>query len=136
MKAAVCYEFGQPLVIEDLELAPPRRGEVKVRMVATAICHSDVHAILGDWGGELPVVVGHEAAGIVETLGDGVTRVKPGDPVVVSLLRSCGACLFCSTGAPHMCDATYLADIDSPLRTHSGQVVRHGIRTVGHSTRR
>ena len=91
MKAAVCYEFGKPLVIEEVEIDPPRVGEIKVRMSAAAICHSDIHLLSGDWGGELPVIAGHEAAGIVEEIGPGVTLAKPGDHVVVSLLRACGA---------------------------------------------
>jgi Zn-dependent alcohol dehydrogenase len=64
MKAAVCYEFGEPLVVEELEIDPPQQGEVRVRMAAAAICHSDIHLIKGDWGGETPVVAGHEASGV------------------------------------------------------------------------
>src|ERR1041384_7797952 len=63
MKAAVCYAFGQPLVVEEVESALPQPGEVKVRLAAAAICHSDLHLIRGDWGGALPLVAGHEAAG-------------------------------------------------------------------------
>ena len=66
MKAAVCYEFGKPLVVEEIDIDPPQEGEVKVRLVATSICHSDVHVITGDWAGTVPVVAGHEAAGIVD----------------------------------------------------------------------
>jgi len=90
MKAAVCYAFGQPLTIEEIDIDPPQQGEVKIRLAATAICHSDVHLIRGEWGGRLPVVAGHEAAGIVDAVGENVTLAKPGDAVVVSLLRSCG----------------------------------------------
>jgi Zn-dependent alcohol dehydrogenase len=97
MKAAVCYELGKPLVVEDVRLDPPGVGEVRVRIGAVAICHSDVHLIRGDWLGwsstPPPVVAGHEAAGIVDDLGPGVTGVRPGDPVVVSLLRTCGRCV-------------------------------------------
>ena len=94
MKAAICYQFGQPLVIEDVEIDQPDSGEVKVRLAATGICHSDVHLIRGEWGGDLPVVAGHEAAGIVEAVGPNVTLTQPGDHVVMSLLRSCGRCFF------------------------------------------
>ena len=94
MKAAVCYEFGKPLVIEEIDLDPPQKGEVKVRVAATAICHSDLHLIRGEWGGKTPVVAGHEAAGFVEEIGEDVTEVRPGDHVVVSLLRSCARCFF------------------------------------------
>lgn len=69
-----------------MEIDPPHAGEVRVRMAACAICHSDVHEVRGEWGAQ-PVVSGHEAAGVIESVGAGVTRVKPGDHVVVSLLR-------------------------------------------------
>src|SRR6185436_7561279 len=100
MKAAVCYAFGQPLVVEEVEIAPPQPGEVKVRLAAAAICHSDLHLIRGDWGGALPLVAGHEAAGVVEAVGENVTLARPGDAVVVSLLRSCGRCFYCAIGSP------------------------------------
>ena len=78
MRAAVCYEPGEPLVMEDIDIDPPQSGEVKVRLVATAICHSDIHALHGDWNGKFPVVVGHEAAGIVEEVGENVSLTAPG----------------------------------------------------------
>ena len=78
MKAAVCYEFGKPLVVEEIELDPPEAGEVKVRLAACAICQSDIHYMNGAWGGTLPLVLGHEAAGIVEAIGPGVSLAKPG----------------------------------------------------------
>ena len=91
MKAAVCYEFGKPLVVEEVQIDPPQRGEVKVRVAAAAICHSDIHLLRGDWGrSNAPVIAGHEAAGVVEEVGEGVEAVRPGDRVVVSLLKSCG----------------------------------------------
>jgi Zn-dependent alcohol dehydrogenase len=65
LKAAVCYEYGKPLVIEDIELEPPGPDEVKVRIGATAVCHSDIHVLRGDLGGRLPMVAGHESAGYV-----------------------------------------------------------------------
>src|SRR5690242_2704726 len=102
MKAAVCYAFGEPLVVEEIELEAPRAGEVRVRLAATAICHSDVSVVQGLWGQELPIVAGHEAAGIVEEVGDGVSSVKPGDRVVVSLIRSCGRCFHCALGEEYL----------------------------------
>src|SRR5688572_29984535 len=101
MQAAICYAFDEPLVVEDVELDAPRAGEVRVRLAATAVCHSDVHLLHGDWGGALPLVAGHEAAGVVEEAGEGVTRVQPGNRVVVSLLRTCGCCRYCTSGASH-----------------------------------
>ena len=130
MKAAVCYEFGQPLVVEDVAIDAPRTGEVRVRVAATAVCHSDVHLLHGDWAGPLPVVAGHEAAGGVEEVGDHVTMVTPGDRVVVSLLRSCGRCHHCSTGASHNCDAVFALDRESRLRNARGEALQHGIRVA------
>lgn len=130
MKAAVCYEFDKPLVVEELDMDPPQRGEVKVRLAATAVCHSDIHFIKGDLGGKLPFVAGHEAAGYIDEVGEGVTSVKPGDPVVVSLLRSCGQCLYCKTGRPNICEARWPLDTESRLRNKRGEVVAHGVRTA------
>jgi Zn-dependent alcohol dehydrogenase len=126
----VCYEFGQPLVVEDVDIDPPRTGEVKVRMAATAICHSDIHLVKGEWGGKLPVVAGHEAAGVVESIGEGVTLVKRGDHVVVSLLRACGRCFYCATGAPHVCEGEFALQTESRLRNRRGEPIEHGIRTA------
>jgi Zn-dependent alcohol dehydrogenase len=130
MKAAICYVFGQPLVIEEVELAPPQKGEVKVKMAATAVCHSDVHLVRGDWGGDVPVVAGHEAAGIVEEVGEGVTGLKPGDRVVVSLLWSCGHCHACMSGSPHLCEAEFPHVSQGRLRNQAGERLEHGIRTA------
>jgi S-(hydroxymethyl)glutathione dehydrogenase/alcohol dehydrogenase len=130
MKAAICYEFGQPLVVEEVEIDPPQEGEVKVRLAVTAICHSDIHRIRGEWGGDTPVIAGHEAAGTVTEVGAGVTTVKRGDRVVVSLLRSCGRCFYCVTGAPHLCKGEFALDTESRLRTLQGEPVRQGLRTA------
>jgi Zn-dependent alcohol dehydrogenase len=128
VKAAVCYEFGQPLVIEDVDIDEPKSGEVRVRVGATAVCHSDVHLLDGDWGGALPIVAGHESAGLVEGVGSGVEGVRPGDRVVVSLLRSCGRCSYCSGGAPHNCKGTFALDQEVRLRNRGGQALQPGIR--------
>jgi S-(hydroxymethyl)glutathione dehydrogenase/alcohol dehydrogenase len=130
MKAAVCYTFGQPLVVEEIEIDLPQREEVKVRLAATAICHSDVHLIRGEWGGDVPVVAGHEAAGVVESVGDNVILAQPGDRVVVSLLRSCGRCFYCANGAAHMCEGTFALAHESRLRNQQGVPIHHGINTA------
>ena len=130
MKAAICYEFGKPLVVEDVTLDPPQQGEVHVKMAACAICHSDVHEIRGEWGGETPVISGHEAAGIIEAVGAGVTRVKPGDHVVVSLLRQCGECVMCTTGRPYNCKKEFPLDKESRLHNRDGVDIHHGLRTA------
>ncbi len=87
MKAAVLYEPGTPLVVEDLQLDPPKAGEVKVRVAANGACHSDLHVMTGDMRQPLPMVLGHEGAGVVEEVGAGVTSVKEGDHVVLSFNR-------------------------------------------------
>lgn len=130
MQAAVCYAFGQPLVVEEIEVDPPMAGEVKIRMVATAICHSDIHVIRGEWEGALPVVAGHEGAGIVAEVGPGVTHVREGDHVVVSLLRACGRCRWCVKGAPNLCEGTFALGNESRLRSRSGQPIVQGLRTA------
>ncbi len=130
MKAAVCYEFGKPLVVEEVSLDPPQRGEVKIRLAATGICHSDVHFIRGEWGGEVPVIAGHEAAGVVEEVGKNVTLTKPGDAVVVSLVRSCGRCFYCVTGMPIDCEAKWPLETETRLRNQRGTPLRQGIQVA------
>jgi S-(hydroxymethyl)glutathione dehydrogenase / alcohol dehydrogenase len=130
MKAAVCYGPGTPPIIEDIDIDPPQAGEVKVRLVATAICHSDIHAMHGDWNGNFPVVVGHEAAGIVEEVGENVTLTAPGDNVVVSLLRSCGRCFYCMQGQLNLCNGAFALDTESRLHNKEGELIYQGIRTA------
>ena len=129
MKAAVCTEYGQPLVIEDLALDGPGPGEVRVRLAACAICHSDIHYIEGAWGGSVPVLCGHEAAGTVAETGAGVETLAEGDHVVVSLIRSCGYCFYCAQGDPTQCETRFPLDEASPLRRADGTAVRQGLRT-------
>jgi Zn-dependent alcohol dehydrogenase len=115
-----------------LLLRGPGPGEVGVRIGACAICHSDLIFIRGGWGGDLPAVFGHEAAGIVDAVGPGVTGVRPGDHVVVTLVRSCGACPECLRGLPALCSggASLAIGRTSPLRTLDGRPVTHGVRTA------
>lgn len=130
MKAAICYEFGKPLVVEDVELDPPKEGEVRVRLAATAICHSDIHVIRGELGFSLPLVPGHESAGYIEEVGPGVTTVKPGDAVAISLLASCRRCHFCLSGLPHLCEASWPLSKESRLHTKSGVDLHHMTKTA------
>jgi S-(hydroxymethyl)glutathione dehydrogenase / alcohol dehydrogenase len=129
MKAAVCQEHGQPLVIEDLELDGPGPGEVRVKLAACAICHSDIHYVEGAWGGKLPILCGHEASGVVEEVGAGVSGVATDDHVVVTLIRSCGHCFYCLQGDPTQCETKFPLDATSPLRRANGERVAQGIRT-------
>jgi len=105
MKAALCYELGKPLVVEDgVTVDSPGPGEVKVKVVATAVCRSDLHYIEGTIASQLPGLPGHETAGYVEEVGEGVTRVKPGDPVCVTAASvGCGMCTNCISGLRSMC---------------------------------
>lgn len=123
MKAAVCYEFGKPLSVKEIKLAEPAEGEVRVKVAGTAICHSDVHDLKGELPGPVPFVGGHETAGHVEALGQGVTSVKVGDPVVVSLLASCGECYYCITGMPHLCPAKFAPPNSPRITTADGQPI-------------
>lgn len=121
VKAAVCHAFGEPLTIEEIELRAPMQGEVEVRLDAVAICHSDISFIDGGWGGDLPAVYGHEAAGRITSVGPGVTAYKPGDKVLVTLIKSCGTCVSCASGAPVYCDGN--TPVDPAIRLPDGTVV-------------
>jgi NDMA-dependent alcohol dehydrogenase len=103
-KAAVVYEPGKPIEIEELDLDGPREGEVLIRYTHAGLCHSDVHVAHGDLEARLPMVLGHEGAGIIEEVGVGVTRVKAGDHVVCSFIPNCGVCRYCATGRQSICD--------------------------------
>lgn len=129
MKAAVCYEFGKPLVVEEVELDPPKSGEVKVKLAACAICHSDIHYAEGAWGGRLPAIYGHEAAGVVEEVGPEVSLAAPGDHVVVTLIRSCGDCFYCAQGDPNMCETIFRLDKNDCHHDKDGGRIKQGLRT-------
>jgi len=103
-QAAVVYEPGKPIEIEELDLDGPRAGEVLIRYTYAGLCHSDVHIQHGDLEARLPMVLGHEGAGIIEEVGPGVTRVAPGDHVVCSFIPNCGTCRYCATGRQSICD--------------------------------
>ena len=103
MRAAILYETKQPLRVEEVDLDPPRSGEVMVRVGAAGVCHSDYHFMNGDLPITLPCVLGHEGAGVVESVGEGVTSVRPGDHVVMLFRASCGRCEFCQRGRPALC---------------------------------
>lgn len=104
MKAAVMYGVGQPLVIEDIQVDEPRAGEVLVKTSASGVCHSDLHFMEGSYPTMVPIVLGHESAGVVEKVGEGVTNVKPGDRVVIAFVTSCGHCQNCVIGKPYLCN--------------------------------
>ncbi len=103
-QAAVVYEPGKPIEIEELTLDKPQAGEVLIRYTHAGLCHSDVHIAHGDLPARLPMVLGHEGAGIIEEVGPGVTRVKVGDHVVCSFIPNCGTCRYCANGQQSICD--------------------------------
>src|SRR5258707_7363709 len=111
MKAAVLHAPNQPLTIEDVALTNPQSREVLLRTAFAGLCHSDLHFIEGLYPHPTPCVLGHESAGIVEAIGDGVTYVKPGDHVITCLSVFCGTCPQCLTGHPNLCENT---DIKMP----------------------
>jgi S-(hydroxymethyl)glutathione dehydrogenase/alcohol dehydrogenase len=103
-RAAVLHDAHQPFEVIELDLDGPREGEVLIRYSSAGLCHSDLHLIDGDLVPRFPIVGGHEGAGIIEEVGPGVTRVKPGDHVVCSFIPSCGTCRYCATGRQNLCD--------------------------------
>jgi S-(hydroxymethyl)glutathione dehydrogenase/alcohol dehydrogenase len=129
IRAAVCRAFREPLVIEEIELASPNRGELRIEIAACAICQSDIHFVKGDWGGTLPAVYGHEAAGVVAEVGSGVDGFEVGNHVVVTLIRSCGACESCARNELVQCEATFPLDERGPLRARDGTAIVQGLRT-------
>ena len=133
IQAAVCRAFGKPLSIETLRLDPPEANEVRVRVLASSICHSDIIYIDGGWGGDLPAVFGHEVAGIVTDIGSAVrpSDVGVGDRVLVSLLRSCGRCEYCEAGIPTQCVTEFTIDSAPRLTDERGRRVRAGLRVGG-----
>jgi S-(hydroxymethyl)glutathione dehydrogenase / alcohol dehydrogenase len=108
-KAAVCAGIDQPLEVVDVDLDAPKAGEVQVRMGASGVCHSDLSVVNGTLLSPLPSVLGHEGAGVVEAVGEGVESVKPGDHVVLSFVPQCGHCYFCTHDAPEMCETGFIA---------------------------
>src|SRR5262245_26888575 len=130
MQAALLEEFGKPLTVTEIDIAAPQANEVKVAIKATGVCHSDLSIAQGKIPYPLPAVLGHEAAGVVEEVGPGVTAVRPGDHVVVMWTPMCGDCFYCRRGQTYLCDAdTHLglmSDGTSRL-SRDGQLVYHGV---------
>ncbi len=133
MKAAVLNAFGERLTLDDVLLDPPGRGEVLVKVGAAGVCHSDLRLAEGGLGRErIPIVLGHEGAGVVVAVGDGVTHVAPGDPVAFSINPACGECQFCREGHPTLCAVAAehgghgtLMDGTTRLRRVSGEPLKH-----------
>ena len=133
-KAAVLYEANTPLEIRDLDQDSPKAGEVRVRMDAAGVCASDIHVMHGTAILPLPVVLGHEGAGTVEEVGNGVTRVKPGDRCIMSFVSNCGHCRSCRSGNPNICDTNALTgalQYDGTARLHDNGTDVYQMAKVG-----
>lgn len=102
-RAVICRELNQPVVVEEIRVDPPKRGEVTVKLGACGVCHSDLSATNGTLQMQLPLILGHEAAGEVVDVGEGVTSLAKGDHVVSSFIYMCGECRFCAAGRPVLC---------------------------------
>ena len=108
VRAAVLYAANEPMPIKDLEQLPPRNGEVRVKIGAAGICASDHHVMKGQTNFPMPIVLGHEGAGVIDEVGDGVTGIKLGDRCILSFVPSCGHCRSCRTGLQNICDTNRL----------------------------
>ncbi len=131
IKAALLTEARQPFRIETLDLQAPQPGEVLVKLAAAGVCHSDYHVASGTTQHPMPCVAGHEGAGIVQAVGEGVTRVKPGDHITLSWTPDCGECYYCRRGKPNLCE-TFTEPIwagvmldGTPRLSWNGQPVYH-----------
>jgi S-(hydroxymethyl)glutathione dehydrogenase/alcohol dehydrogenase len=143
IRAAVLEQFEEPLEVQDVDLAEPRSGEVLVRLHACGICHTDMYSASGaDPSGYVPCVLGHEGAGVVEAVGDGVTSLEPGDRVVTLFSPQCGECVNCRSGKTNICvaireqqNAGYLPDGTTRL-SRGGEPLRHfmGCSTFAEAT--
>lgn len=129
-KAVVCRQLNEPVLVEDVEVEGPRRDEVMLRMQACGVCHTDLSVTNGTLPMPLPIVLGHEACGVVEEVGPGASDFSPGDTVIVSWIPMCGKCRFCRMGRPVLCEAgdraaSTLPDGTTRLRDRSGNPLNH-----------
>jgi S-(hydroxymethyl)glutathione dehydrogenase / alcohol dehydrogenase len=146
MKASVLFAQGAPLRVEELDLEGPREGEVLVRMAASGVCHSCLHAADGSWQGvPMPIVLGDEGAGTVESVGAGVRDLQVGDHVILSWAPTCGRCHYCVIGRPNLCekrlpgrgllpDGTTRMSLSGKPVYHYGHVATYASRTVVHES--
>lgn len=124
MRAVVVYEVGK-IEVREVTLDPPKRGEVKVKMKATGVCHSDLSMANGTFPNSLPLALGHEGAGVVEQVGEGVLNVKPGDHVILSFVPNCRECFHCLRDEAHLCESNRIlssgSQLDGTHRLHEGK---------------
>ncbi|XP_062963918.1 alcohol dehydrogenase 1C-like [Cynocephalus volans] len=138
-KAAVLWELKKPFSIEEVEVAPPKAHEVRIKMVASGVCRTDDHVVSGNMVSPLPVILGHEAAGIVESIGEGVTTVKPGDKVIPLFNPQCGKCRICKHPESNLCLKNDLSNPRGTMQdgttrfTCRGKPVHHFLTTSSYS---
>jgi alcohol dehydrogenase len=120
------YAASRPLTVDEVELAPPGPGEIRVRIAAAGLCHSDLSVINGDRPRPVPMALGHEASGVVEELGAGVDDIAPGDHVVLVFVPSCGCCLPCAEGRPALCEPAAKTNGAGTLLSGARRVARGG----------
>jgi len=129
-KAVICREWNKPVVVEEIEVESPRRDEVMIKIEACGVCHSDLSATNGTIPMPPPLVIGHEAAGIVEEVGEGVDDLAVGDHIVISWIPMCGQCRYCVEGRPALCDVAQRATLTLPdgtsrYKDSDGNVLNH-----------
>lgn len=131
-QAAVLYEARKPMRIEEVEVLPPGPGEVTVRMKAAGVCHSDYHVMSGDLAMPMPIILGHEGAGVIEAVGEGVKTLEVGDHVILMWRGPCGRCEYCANGRPALCDMGTamrfkgtMPDGTVRFRNQAGDDIRH-----------
>src|SRR3954468_22296748 len=133
MRAAVLEEFGQPLVVQEVELQDPQPGEVLVRLVACGVCHTDMYTASGaDPSGYAPAVLGHEGAGVVEAVGEGVRDVAVGDHVVTLFSPQCRECVHCVDDRTNLCMAIRAEQNLGPLPDGTPRLSRRGGEAIRH----
>lgn len=130
MRAAICREFGKPFSFEDVDLTHFCSQDVLVRLHATSICHSDIMFADGAWGGDLPAIYGHEAAGVIEAVGEAVDDLAVGDHAIVTMVRSCGACRCCTQGLRSCCEHAFASDKLIKIVDHAGRPIHQGLKTA------
>jgi len=136
IQAIVLPDYGEEIQLQTVTLDPPRDHEVRVRIKASGVCHTDWHVVTGHLPLPVPMVLGHEGAGVVEALGEGVTRVKVGDRVVIGWVAACGQCFWCREGQPELCEAANQGAVDGVMadqstRLHDGAVTLHPFSNTG-----
>jgi S-(hydroxymethyl)glutathione dehydrogenase/alcohol dehydrogenase len=120
-RAAILWEMGKDWSVEEIDLDPPKHGEVLVQLVGSGLCHSDEHLVTGDLPFELPIIGGHEGAGVVEEVGPGVDWLAPGDHVIFGFIPSCGRCPSCASGHENLCDLGQFLALGKQISDHTAR---------------